>query len=190
MYEVATVMGTPERIQELPHETWWYYGRSKVVFRQGLVRAWDNASGNLKVRWSEDTPALASPPPSGQPVQTAQPPARTEQDKEIAAKVAAIMAAPHNPLPPAQQVRIDPRSTVADILIENSTQYQLTVLYSGPTAQSIQLPPNGSQRVQLAVGQYQVAASVNNPAVRPFAGSDNLGGGSYANRFYIETRRY
>lgn len=190
MDEVAAIMGTPDRIQEFVTETWWNYGSSRVEFRRGQVTGWDNRGGNLKVSWSDETPPLASSPPSEQSMRAIQPRPPNPEEKAIAAKVAAIMAAPHNPLPPAQPVRTNPRSTVAEVLIENSTRYNLTVLYSGPTTQSIQLPPNGSQRVQLAVGQYQVAASVDSPSVRPFAGTDNLGGGSYATPYFITTTRY
>src|SRR2546421_12823314 len=55
----------------------------------------------------------------------------------IAQRVADIGDAPHNPLPRAERTSIDPTSQIARMVITNDTNYTLTVLYSGPTAQSI-----------------------------------------------------
>ncbi len=116
-------------------------------------------------------------------------PAQNTNAKEIAQQVAAIEAAPHSALPPAERTSVDANSQIAQMVITNDTNYSLTVLYSGPTAQSVMLSPKATQTVSLAVGSYRVAATVDAPDVRPFAGSDDLQGGSYNNTFYIETVR-
>jgi hypothetical protein len=61
MDEVASLMGTPSSVSNFLNDVWWYYGYSRVVFRQGRVIEWDNISNNLKVRWSSST-APPSPP--------------------------------------------------------------------------------------------------------------------------------
>jgi hypothetical protein len=61
MNEVASIMGTPSRVDNVLDAVWWHYGYSRIVFRQGRVTEWDNTSGNLKVRWSASV-APPSPP--------------------------------------------------------------------------------------------------------------------------------
>lgn len=101
-------------------------------------------------------------------------------------QVAAILANPHGELPPAQVVRSDPNAQIAEMQIKNDTAYVLTVLYSGPTSQSVVIAARGSQRIALAIGNYRVAAKVDAPDVLPFAGHNSLQGGAYQNTFYIE----
>lgn len=110
--------------------------------------------------------------------------------REIAQQVAAIEAAPHNPLPRAERTSVDSNSQVAQMGIKNDTNYTLTVLYSGPSAQSVVLSPKAARTIALAVGDYRVAATVDAPDVQPFAGSDDLEGGTYDNTFYIQTVSY
>jgi hypothetical protein len=116
--------------------------------------------------------------------------AETSKAREIAQQVSAIEYSPHNPLPPAQRTSVDPNSQVARMAISNETSYTLTVLYSGPTPQSIVLSPKAARTINLAVGNYRVAATVDAADVRPFAGNDQLQGGKYDNTFYIETVPY
>ena len=173
MDEVASLMGTPQTVNNLYNEVWWYYGYSKVTFKQGRVTEWDNNANNLKVRWSASTPTQqATPSPDA---------------RKIDAQVATIIAGEHNPLPPAQHVRSNPAAQVAEMVSKNNTQYTLTVLYSGPTSQRVVLAPQATQKVVLSVGTYQVAATVDSPSVIPFAGRDDIRGGGYDNTFYIKT---
>jgi len=110
----------------------------------------------------------------------------TTNAEAIAQKVNAIEAGPHGALPRAERTSVDPSSQIAQMVITNDTNYTLTVLYSGPTAQSVVLSPKARRTVSLSVGSYRVAATVDAPDVQPFAGSDDLQGGSYDNTFYIE----
>lgn len=105
--------------------------------------------------------------------------------QRIDQQVNTILAEPHGELPPAEMIRSDPSSNVAEIRIENDTSYNLTVLYSGPTSRSVVLGPHGTQQTTLGVGTYNVAATVNASDVRPFAGRDDLKGGAYDYSFYI-----
>lgn len=101
-------------------------------------------------------------------------------------QVAAILAQPHDTLPPPQVIRADPNAQWALMQIKNDTAYPLTVLYSGPTSQSVVLGPHGAKQISLGIGNYSVAAKVDAPDVLPFAGHHNLQGGAYDNTFYIE----
>ena len=188
MDEVASVMGTPQQISGLFSEVWWNYGYSRITFMQGRVTGWNNIGNNLKVRWSA-TRAANSPQTTSAAVPVVRQATPSPDARQIDAQVATILAGQHSPLPPAQHVRSNPASQVAEMVTKNNTQYTLTVLYSGPTSQRVVLAPQASQKVLLSVGTYQVAATVNSSSVVPFAGRDEIQGGGYDNTFYIETTR-
>lgn len=114
---------------------------------------------------------------------------QTAESNRINEQVAAIAAGPHDELPPAQPIRVDPSAQNAEMDVKNNTSYILTVLYSGPTSRSVVLPPHGTRTVELGVGSYMVAATVSASNVKPFAGPDTLQGGEYENTFYIEAVR-
>jgi hypothetical protein len=50
--EVARIQGTPTQIIkfEYSREEWWFYGRSKITLKKGLIHEWDNSDRNLKIR--------------------------------------------------------------------------------------------------------------------------------------------
>lgn len=75
------------------------------------------------------------------------------------------------------------------IEIENDTRYVLTVWYSGNTSKKIILNPGQNSTFSLPNGSYKVAASVKASNVTNYAGNENLSGGSYESKFYIETRK-
>jgi len=114
------------------------------------------------------------------------PPAPDPNAKAIDAEVAKIMAGDHSQLPPAQKLSSN-NSGVATIKVTNDTAHTLTVLYSGPTSKKSVLSAHQSENVSLTAGNYSVAASVNDPSVIPFAGTDTVSGGHYTNQFYIVT---
>jgi len=182
MDDVAAVMGTPQRIDNVFDYVNWHYGYSSVTFRDKHVTEWSNIDNNLKVRWK----------PSSPPCEPHQPPPQEAQNSEsqkINAQIATILAGEHQPLPPAQQIRSDPTSSVAGMIIKNNTEYTLTVLYGGPSPQRVVLAPQALHRIHLNVGNYQVAATVDSTSVVPFSGRDNIRGGDYNSTFYIETVR-
>jgi hypothetical protein len=197
MDEVASLMGTPSSISHALDEVWWYYGMSRIAFRNGRVFEWDNYEKNLKVRWNGSTPIESRADP-GQTVtfpkpapdvgsSSSFPPLPGPDARQIDAQVTALLAGEHSPLPRAVQVQADPSSRFAQIATKNDTQYNLTILLSGPTSRSLVLPPHGAQSIVLAVGTYRVAAKVDEPSVLPFAGTDEILGGDYDDTFYIET---
>ena len=112
------------------------------------------------------------------------------EGKIIDIEVSSIMAGKHGEMPAPQRVYSGSlyRTTV-DIAITNSTNYTLTVLYSGPTSKKLVISPGYSNSITLSPGLYKVAAKVSASNVRPFAGTNHLDGGSYTSNFYISTTR-
>ncbi len=108
--------------------------------------------------------------------------------QRIQQDVANTLAREHGDLPEAEHTHVDHRSHIAQIDLTNGTIYTLTVLYSGPSPRRAVLAPHASQRLTLAVGAYNEAASVNAPDVLPFAGHQYYEGGTYQCDFVIETR--
>jgi hypothetical protein len=48
MNEVASIMGTPSRVDNVLEAVWWHYGYSRIVFRQGGTRiAAESAKSSL-----------------------------------------------------------------------------------------------------------------------------------------------
>ena len=80
-------------------------------------------------------------------------------------------------------------SSYSVIEIENRTQYDLTISYSGPDSRRLVIPPHKTQSVSIGNGNYRIAASVGH-GVLPFAGSEKLDGRHFSSSFYISTTRY
>lgn len=74
------------------------------------------------------------------------------------------------------------------LIVENGTEYVLTVRYKGPLVIQLVLQPNEVTEITLRPGIYEVAATVSDPSVMPFYGratfeTDRM----YETFFYIET---
>lgn len=80
------------------------------------------------------------------------------------------------------------RGILSTIVVENKTDYTLTVLYSGPTSKKVVLKPDEEKTVKLGNGKYTVAASVKAANVQNYVGHETLNGDFYSSSFYIETR--
>jgi outer membrane protein assembly factor BamE (lipoprotein component of BamABCDE complex) len=197
MDEVASVMGTPASLDHSPNEVWWYYDDSRIVFRDGKVFSWDNYSNNLKVRWGPSAPVasgsdkvLTSPvsrtSSSPESPKAVSPAPKTEAD-QIDAQVEAILAANYRPLPPPVLVQADVSASYAEIAVKNDTTRNLTLLFSGPTPRNTVILSNVTLTIVLAVGNYKVAATVDNSSALPFAGRQEIRGGSYTETFRLET---
>jgi outer membrane protein assembly factor BamE (lipoprotein component of BamABCDE complex) len=185
MDDVASLMGTPSTISNYGDTVYWHFGLSSVTFTHGRVSEWANYDNNLKARWSASSPDVNgqnSELPRVYPLPSPSPDVR-----QIDSQVATILAGEHSDLPPAQQIQADPSAEEAEIAIKNNTQYNLTVLYSGPRSSRVVLAPQDTRTVVLKVGSYQVAATVDSTDILPFAGKDDVNGGGYDSTFYIET---
>jgi len=69
--------------------------------------------------------------------------------------------------------------------ITNSTNYTLTLYYSGVANKIIILSPNETKDFNLPKGLYNVTAKVDNPRVREYFGVENFKGYKYPIEFYI-----
>jgi hypothetical protein len=76
------------------------------------------------------------------------------------------------------------------ISIYNSTNYILTIRYSGSVSKQIEIAANSSRNFSLPNGNYRIAASVNTSNVRNYAGTENLTGGSYNAVYHIQTSNW
>lgn len=101
-------------------------------------------------------------------------------------EVAAIVSGDHGILPPATRTGYASGAT-AVITIENATSHTLTIRYSGPDSRRVNITSRGTEKVSLSPGRYRVAATVSSPGVTPYAGSENLQGGTYSSQYYIRT---
>jgi len=77
----------------------------------------------------------------------------------------------------------------SNITVYNNTSYTLTLRYSGNERKKIEILSQSRENILLKNGKYRIAASVN-AAVRSFAGTETLTGGSYNVEYYITTTRY
>ena len=113
--------------------------------------------------------------------------AKQAEKKLIDLEVAAVFAGEHGILP-AMDKGYSTGSSRSTIEIENRTQYDLTVSYSGPDSKRMVIPAHGTRKMTIGNGYYRVAASVGH-GVMPFAGTEQLDGSHFSSSFYISTIR-
>jgi hypothetical protein len=101
-------------------------------------------------------------------------------------EVAAIFTGAPGKLPAAERKAAAPGQRYATVRIENDTSYNLTIRYSGRESFKVVYAPKEKAAVELLVGDYLVAASVDAANVRDYAGKDEFHGGDYDVTFYIQ----
>ena len=101
----------------------------------------------------------------------------------IKLEVDAIFAGEFEEIPSANRIG-EANLVTSNISIKNSTQYTLTVRYSGPENRKIIISPSSTEKVKLKSGNYRVTASVNATRVSNYAGTESLSGG-YESNYYI-----
>lgn len=77
-------------------------------------------------------------------------------------------------------------SSYSVIEIENDTQCNLVVRYSGEDTKMIEIPAGATKSISMSSGTYRIAASA---CGSNYAGTENLQG-SYSTKYYITTTRY
>ena len=77
-------------------------------------------------------------------------------------------------------------SSYSEIEIENGTQCNLVVRYSGTDTKMIEIPAGATRSISMSSGTYRIAASA---CGSNYAGTENLQG-NYSTRYYITTNRY
>lgn len=113
--------------------------------------------------------------------------ARQAEKKLIDIEVAAVFAGEHGMLPQMDK-GYSTGASYSVIELENQTQYELTVSYSGPDSKRIVIPARGTRKVNVGNGHYRVAATVGHGVI-PFAGTEQLDGSYFSSSFYISTTR-
>lgn len=99
-----------------------------------------------------------------------------------------IFKGEHGLLPPMDKKSENSYSTDNQITVKNNTDFSLTIMYSGTQSKKIVLRPGSKNTFELDNGQYRIAANVSTNNVIPYAGNENLVGGSYEFVFYIMTQ--
>jgi hypothetical protein len=74
--------------------------------------------------------------------------------------------------------------------VTNSTEYTLTLYYTGPTSTIVTIPTGGKEAVSLRKGSYSIVAKVSAPSVQEYYGSQIYRGFPYEVKYYITTSRY
>lgn len=113
---------------------------------------------------------------------------RQAEKKLIDIEVSAVFAKEHGVLPQMDK-GYSTGTSYSEIEIENRTEYDLTVSYSGPDSKRMIISPHGIRSMRIGNGYYRVAATVGH-GVRPFAGEENLDGSHFSSSFYIETHKF
>ena len=111
------------------------------------------------------------------------------EKRAVDLRVNSIFGSDHGTLPAMNKTGYG-GGTTSTVVVENATSYVLTVYYSGNDGKRLVIQPNGRQSVVLTNGNYRIAASVNSSSVRSYAGTENLAGGEYSVKYYIQTTRY
>ena len=109
----------------------------------------------------------------------------TAEKRLIDLQVDATFAGEHGQLPQMDKVGggYGPTST---IYVYNNTQYNLTLLYSGPSSRRFVLPAHSHKTISLTNGEYRCVASVD-ASVSNYAGTESLSGGDYSVEYYIQS---
>jgi hypothetical protein len=96
-----------------------------------------------------------------------------------------IRNGPHEAMPPGRQSKMA-LGGQSGMRVENGTEYTLSVFFSGPATQKVDLLPGASQVVRLPPGKYEVAARVSDPSVIPYYGEqDYVPNTQILEHFYI-----
>lgn len=129
------------------------------------------------VLWITPTQARAA-----MPFKEPSPPSNSAVHEEIEK----IRSGIHSQMPPAQRSALSGSGGRTTMSVNNSTRYNLSVYFDGPVSKSLNIPPNQSQTVDLAAGDFHVAGRVDAVDVLPFYGEETYGNSmQYAVTFYI-----
>lgn len=80
-------------------------------------------------------------------------------------------------------------SGYADISIKNSTDYPITVMYSGRDSQKLIIPAGHTQSIHIQAGNYSIAVTTEQPNVIPFYGNETIASGGFEITYYIRSNK-
>lgn len=98
-----------------------------------------------------------------------------------------VLNHPHNSLPGFKLTKLDEESEYSTIVITNNTGVVLHILYSGLESRDLYIIRGGTATITVPNGECKIAALVDSPSVKPFAGRGVLRGGQYEVSFYINS---
>lgn len=136
----------------------------------------------LKRFFGEGTPGQ-----TGTPV--TQPPSNRAQENSVQDDIGRIRNGQHADLPRSQGRPTQGLNGASEYAVENSTDYVLTILMSGPSPQRVQIPPHAIQSIRVTPGTYEIAARVSDPSVIPYYGTESFSRDfQHPTQFYIRVR--
>lgn len=100
-------------------------------------------------------------------------------------EVATILAGDYNALPAMNKSESLPGSKLNEINIKNITGFTLTIIYSGPVSEKIEVKDGSMYVVKLPNGQYNITATLTSDLIGSFVGKENLTGGKYETKFFL-----
>jgi hypothetical protein len=75
------------------------------------------------------------------------------------------------------------------IIVDNATEYAITVSLAGPTTQTVIIPAGQSRTVTVAQGGYGVTATSSGPGVIPLSGNETYSAGlQYRVRYFLSPK--
>ena len=100
-------------------------------------------------------------------------------------EVATILAGDYQALPAMNKSESLPGSKLNEITIKNITGFTLTIIYSGPVSEKIEVKDGSMYVVKLPNGQYNITATLTSDVIGSFVGKENLTGGKYETKFFL-----
>ena len=152
-------------------------GRSRVEGVQADASDWERALKIDTIKGYEDF--LRQHPHSSF--------AEKAKGKIVDKEVSDILSKPHGQLPSSNKISEGGGRTYSVVNIHNNTQYNLTIRYSGPDSFKAVFSPNEKGSIEVLRGSYKVAASVDAPNVKDYAGDEASDGGNYEVEYYLVT---
>ena len=105
-------------------------------------------------------------------VSSATAPAATSADDETRGAIERIRSSRHTSMPEPNKAHASgPQGQ--GMTIENKTPHSLWVYFNGPVSRTVEVTANASIGVELAVGQYEVAAEIGGSDIVPFYGKQS-----------------
>ena len=107
------------------------------------------------------------------------------KNKILDQEVATILAGDYQALPAMNKSESLPGSKLNEITIKNITGFTLTIIYSGPVSEKIEVKDGSVYVVKLPNGQYNITATLTSDVIGSFVGKENLTGGKYETKFFL-----
>lgn len=156
--------------------------RQKLKDEAIMDRDWDNDETAWNTACALDTKAAYQKYVMKYPIGVH----RAEADKKIIDfDVDEIFNGDHGELPQMNRTKEDDKSPTSNLVIENTTEYVMTLYFSGTECKKVMINPKGKVRIKIKNGSYRVAAEVPVQTIHPYAGRQDFRGGDYETGYCI-----